>query len=192
MNLIDRVLPGGASGSFLVTDFDNGSSFFNSLNQPTAPTIHYDDGFPGLQNALIPDSTSLSLAAFPTTPSAADLFDGLPDTFLEGTTAAGDSGGPLYVLNPLTGEWEVAGITSWGTNPLLEDGLDRQNSIYGDVAFYTDVAQHSDWIQSTTQIPEVSSSLLTLLGMIAFAARIRNRPFPAATRQATSPDQPTD
>lgn len=173
MNIIDRVVSTETSGTFLVTDFDSGSSFFNSLNQPTVPTIHYDDGFPGLQNAVIPNSSSLSAEGFSELPTVLDLFGTGPDLFLEGTTAIGDSGGPIYLLNEVSGEWEVAGLTSWGTNPLLEDGPDRQSSTYGDLAFYTSLYEHRDWINSI--VPEPQSYTLILGALSAIWLGMRRR-----------------
>jgi hypothetical protein len=173
MNVIDRILTAGQSGRLLVSDFDDGTVSYNSLNQPTTPTLHYDDGFPGLKEALIPGPTSLSMESFTSLPTAQTFFSGLPDQFLEGTTASGDSGSPLYWQNLVTGAWEVAGITSWGTNPLLENGNGRQNSTYGDVAFYTDVSQHRDWIATVIGIPEPQSGLLLFIGLSFLAARRR-------------------
>ena len=55
---------------------------------------------------------------------------------LEGTSVQGDSGGPTYAL--LNGTWTVVGLTAHGS----------ATANYGDVAFNTNVASHSQWICS--------------------------------------------
>ena len=65
-------------------------------------------------------------------------------TTLEGTSVAGDSGGPTFAL--IQGKWQVIGLTSHGS----------EAANYGDVAFNTAVSVHSDWIcshDSTQEIP---------------------------------------
>jgi len=61
---------------------------------------------------------------------------------LEGTSVPGDSGGPLF--GKIHGQWMVLGITSHGQD--LE-------SDYGDVAVYTGVQPHWDWLRS--HIPDL-------------------------------------
>jgi len=57
---------------------------------------------------------------------------------LEGTSVAGDSGGPTYLK--INDEWTVVGLTSHGST----DGY------YGDLALNTRVSSHADWICSVT------------------------------------------
>ena len=53
---------------------------------------------------------------------------------MEATSSSGDSGGPAFSW--LGDAWRVVGVSSYGTT----------NSVYGDVAVYTRVANHADWI----------------------------------------------
>ena len=55
---------------------------------------------------------------------------------LEATSASGDSGGPAFSW--VEDSWRLVGVSSYGTT----------NSVYGDVAVYTRVANHADWIYS--------------------------------------------
>ena len=55
---------------------------------------------------------------------------------LEATSVTGDSGGPAFSW--VSDAWRLVGVSSYGTT----------NSIYGDVAVYTRVANHADWIRS--------------------------------------------
>lgn len=55
---------------------------------------------------------------------------------LEATSSSGDSGGPAFSW--LGDAWRLVGVSSYGTT----------NSVYGDVAVYTRVANHADWIFS--------------------------------------------
>ncbi|MBA40709.1 MAG: hypothetical protein CMB17_02340 [Euryarchaeota archaeon] len=64
-------------------------------------------------------------------------------TTLEGTSVAGDSGGPTFVL--IQGKWQVIGLTSHGS----------EAANYGDVAFNTAVAIHTDWICSHDSSEEI-------------------------------------
>ena len=64
-------------------------------------------------------------------------------TDLEGTSVAGDSGGPTFAL--IQGNWQVIGLTSHGS----------EAANYGDVAFNTAVSSHSDWICSHDSAEEI-------------------------------------
>ena len=55
---------------------------------------------------------------------------------LEGTPVSGDSGGPCFAK--INGEWEVIGVCS-----------NSDTTSYGDVARYTRVGTHKDWIYDT-------------------------------------------
>ena len=56
----------------------------------------------------------------------------------EGTTAPGDSGGPLFIGTA------IAGITSWGSSDY---------STYGDLARYTRVSSFANWVDSILRRP---------------------------------------
>jgi len=65
-------------------------------------------------------------------------------TTLEGTSVAGDSGGPTFAF--IDGKWQVIGLTSHGS----------EAANYGDVAFNTAVSAHTEWIcshESSNVIP---------------------------------------
>jgi len=174
MNVIDRELslPGGG---WLVTDFDDGGSARNSLNAETVRRSYYDAGFvdPLLSELVLEADPWSSSAGFDGLPTAADFFPGLADAFLEGTTASGDSGGPMFIFDPASGAWRLAGLASWGVNPLLPAGFSRTDSRYGDVAFFTDLTHHQDWI--TGVIPEADAAALLTIGALLAALR-RRRP----------------
>jgi len=170
MNVIDRriSLPGGG---WLVTDFDDGSITRNALDAETARRTHYDVGFenPTLSGLVLDAGSGRSTAGFAGLPGAADYFPGLAAEFLEGTTAAGDSGGPMFVQLQPGGAWVLAGLASWGVNPLLPAGFSRNDSRYGDLAFFTDLTHHRDWI--TAVIPEPSGHAMALAALVMLLMR---------------------
>ncbi|NEP38091.1 MAG: trypsin-like serine protease [Okeania sp. SIO2H7] len=57
----------------------------------------------------------------------------------EGTTAAGDSGGPLLVRNPENDEYLIAGVVTGGSSDF---------STFGDVSWWTGVTEHREFIES--------------------------------------------
>lgn len=82
---------------------------------------------------------------------------------LEGTTASGDSGGPLFVNN------QIIGVTSWGTSP---------TSLYGDLAYWTPIHPYTAWITQVSGIgavPEPATMAILGAGAIALIRRRRNR-----------------
>lgn len=83
---------------------------------------------------------------------------------LEGTTAGGDSGGGFFVNSG--GNWLLAGVTSWGTNP---------NSQYGDIAYFTALSRNMTWISQTSGIQAVPepATMAVLGGLAALALRRR-------------------
>lgn len=154
-NTIDRLFATEGGGGLLVTDFDSGFSQHNTLNSHTVARTFYDSGFqnPSLSAEILGEgSSALEM----------DLF--------EGTTADGDSGGPLFVYDAEMARWELAGVTSWGTNPLFPSGASRQSSRYGDLSFFTDVTAHREWIFTTIPEPRVVPLLL-----LAFAILLGKR-----------------
>jgi hypothetical protein len=177
MNVIDRrlSLPGGG---WLVTDFDDGGSARNSLNAATVRRTNYDAGFgnPLLSEFVLGAEPGTSVAGFGALPTAADFFPGLADAFLEGTTASGDSGGPMFIFDPASDTWQLAGLVSWGVNPLLPAGFARTDSRYGDLAFFTDLTQHREWIGSV--IPEPVTVVLLATGALVTTLRRRRLPDP--------------
>ncbi|PWJ13270.1 trypsin-like serine protease [Jannaschia seohaensis] len=99
-NVVDWIgAPGGEGGTFYAAGANIISTDFDS-----------------------PDGTSNTLDG--------GVFNSSPDAILyEGTTAPGDSGGPLLVKR--NGEWTVAGILLGGTT---------STSAYGDISWWTDVS----------------------------------------------------
>lgn len=170
MNGIDRQIA-TIAGGLLATDFDDGSSSRNALDATTARRTYYDLGFddPKLSSTVLDAAPGTSLADWGGLPTASSFFAGLADEFLEGTSAGGDSGGPLFIFDAGENQWQLAGLNSWGINPLLPEGFARSDSRYGDLAFYTDLTTHRDWIAATVPEPTILAfgSLALLLGGIA-------------------------
>ena len=85
----------------------------------------------------------------------------------EATTASGDSGGPLFIDNG--GQWTLVGVLSGGTT---------NNSVYGDISWWTGVAPFRTQIEAaggvfTSVVPEPGTYALLLLGLGFIAARLR-------------------
>ena len=161
LNVVDRFLEVGASGLW-VTDFDSGASRHNSLNEATVDQRYFNiSGPPLLSEAVFGNGVNESAARF----------DGLSleygDPFPEGTTARGDSGGPLFIYSEERARWELAGLTSFGENPLYPAGFNRLDSRYGDLSFFADVSGQQAWLD-LVMIPEPSTSMLMLFGLLFF------------------------
>ncbi|MFC7338371.1 trypsin-like serine protease [Haloferula chungangensis] len=169
MNVVDRQIA-APGGGLLATDFDDGSLARNSLEASTVRRTYFDVGFDGprLSDRLLDVAPSSSIADWGGLPMASSFFPWMPDEFLEGTTAAGDSGGALFVFDASAQQWQLAGISSWGVNPLLSDGFARTDSRYGDIALFTDLSEHGDWIAAN--IPEPTS--LVWLGLLLLGRRV--------------------
>ena len=108
-------------GGWVVYDFDSPSSDNNGLGKGKSYSFAQGDYSYGGKGDSNPEPTAL-----------------------EGTSVAGDSGGPTFAF--IQGKWQVIGLTSHGS----------EAANYGDVAFNTAVSIHSDWICShnlTEEIP---------------------------------------
>lgn len=141
-NVIDRVVPTAGPegpGGLLALDFDDGSAARNTLA---------GDGIYDVTGAPIPGPGSGS--------------DAVP-LALEGTTAGGDSGGPVFA--DFGDGPEVVGLVSWGVNP--SEPSDPYGSGYGDVGYLTRVSPFRDWILHA--IPEPGVPSLVLAGLLAVA-----------------------
>jgi hypothetical protein len=175
-NTIARQIPTRDGGGLLVTDFDDGTAPHNSLDAGSVSMRYFDDGYetfgaPAPSEVLFDPGDSSSALGGMDGALLQHYFPALPDAWLEGTTASGDSGGPLMVFDEDLGEWVLAGITSWGYNPTLPEGFSRYDSRYGDVAFFTDLSRHADWIAAT--VPEPSVVWLVFWGVAGGLGRRR-------------------
>ena len=152
-NMIDRVIStsGETTGGLLGMDFDDGTTLHNSL---TGTAI-----FDTLGHS-VPLTNGLAVVAQSST--------GAP-SMLEGTSAAGDSGGPAFA--DFGDGPEVVGLVSWGVNPTNPSNLYGSGS--GDITYLTRVSVFNDWIYST--IPEPGTLSLLLLGMPLWLMRPRAR-----------------
>ena len=153
-NVIDRVITSGVTPAGLLgMDFDDGSASHNTL----AGSAIYDTL--GHQVALSDSLTVLSL------PSSTSL------SLLEGTSAAGDSGGPAFA--DFGNGPEVVGLVSWGVNP--SNLSNPYGSGAGDVTYLTRVSAFNDWIYTT--IPEPGVASLVLAAALPFLCHRRRQGF---------------
>lgn len=166
MNLADRFVFAG-EGGFWITDFDSGASLHNSLNEASVDQRYFDlPGQDPLTGVVFGNGEDTSNAGF------TGLTTEFGEVFPEGTTARGDSGGPLFLFNENLQRWELAGVTSFGLNPLYPPGFNREDSRYGDLSFFTDVSAQGDWLDAVI-IPECSTAFLFLAGTLSFLVRRR-------------------
>ena len=86
----------------------------------------------------------------------------------EGDTTNGDSGGPMFQLDPTTNQYLITGITSDGTDPLEH---------FGDISWGTRVSDYATFIAAN--VPEPISLAPILLAL----------PFLRKRRAAVSPPQ---
>ena len=157
-----------------MTDFDSGQSRHNSLNLATVDLRNFDlgGGDPKLSETVFSAQNDESLAGFAGVPTAGDFFSGLEEVFPEGTTARGDSGGPLFIFSEERSRWELAGVTSFGVNPLFPAGFNRFDSRYGDLSFFADVSGQGEWLNSV-MVPEPAGGLLLLSSAVFLLRRKR-------------------
>jgi hypothetical protein len=178
LNLADRFVSAGAGG-FWITDFDSGASQHNSLNEATVDQRYFDlAGQDRLTPMVFGNGEESSSAGF------AGLTTDFGEVFPEATTARGDSGGPLFLYNEVRQRWELAGVTSFGVNPLYPAGFNRGDSRYGDLSFFADVSGQGDWLASV-MIPECSTALLSLGGGLLLLSRRRK-----GAREGCHPPRP--
>lgn len=122
-NTLDRVrehvvvpnVPAEHRGGVLATDFDDGTQQHNTLSSEYGTIGYIGTG----------DSSPVPV-------------------YMESTTCAGDSGGPLFVQRT-DGTWVLVGVNSYGT---------KDPSVYGDISVYTRVHNHLDWIMQYVNQPE--------------------------------------
>jgi len=142
-NTLDRILAAGiprpnfptVEGGMLAFDFDSPGENANTLDQPGG---EIRDFFGAGTSSAVPAA-------------------------LEGDSAPGDSGGPLFL--EVDGEWLVAGIASFGV-------FDQE--VYGDVGVYTQVKPFENWITATIPEPRNYALLVGfLVGLIGFCSRRR-------------------
>ena len=149
-NVIDRVIISGASsGGLLGMDFDDGSALHNTLSGSAIyDTLGHQVALAGsLSVWSLPSSSSLSL--------------------LEGTSAAGDSGGPAFAdfgHGPV-----VVGLVSWGVNP--SNLSNPYGSGSGDITYLTRVSPFDDWIYTTIPEPSTLSLVIAAASFLCFKRR---------------------
>jgi hypothetical protein len=131
-NVIDRVISTG-TGALLAMDFDDGSAIRNTLSGT------------GIYDALGRTVSLTDSLAVLAQSSAATL------SWLEGTSAAGDSGGPAFA--DFGNGPEVVGLVSWGVNP--SNPLNPYGSGAGDVTYLTRVSSVREWIVETVPEPKM-------------------------------------
>ena len=135
-NVIERVIMNSASpGGLLAFDFDDGTASRNTL----AGSSIYDT-----LGRQVPLADGLTVLA---RPSASAL------TLLEGTSAAGDSGGPAFAdfgKGP-----EVVGLVSWGVNP--GNPSNPYGSGSGDITYLTRVSGLHEWIDASIPEPGIAA-----------------------------------
>lgn len=157
-NVVDRVTNqshGGFSGGALYYDFDSGLAGGNTFSV-----------------GGVPDESSFLTSLNPsgTIVGSGSNFDQVMygGSIVEGGTAAGDSGGPSFILDD--GVWKVAGLTSWGVNPATGYGF---NGLYGDITAMTRVSAHIDWIAGISGVPEPETWGVVLGGVALVVVILR-------------------
>jgi secreted trypsin-like serine protease len=88
---------------------------------------------------------------------------------LEGIVAPGDSGGPVFILDG--GNWYIAGVHSFISDPGPPAGNNVADARYGDIMGSTRVSSYAGWINSV--VPEPASMTALAIGLIGLLARRR-------------------
>jgi hypothetical protein len=98
---------------------------------------------------------------------------------LEGTTAGGDSGGPLIPIGLAPGSGTVVGVLSGGLQTGVGPGAPSANctlnSLYNDCSAWAPLHTNRAFIASNLPAPEPSTLVLLCGGLAGFAARGRLR-----------------
>jgi hypothetical protein len=149
-NTIDRVLEFDAGGGLLGFDFDDGGNARNSLAGSTVFDVD------GVALDSVAGASLLSQSSFPS------------PTALEATSAAGDSGAPVFA--DFGSGPELVGLVSWGVNPAAPFNL--YGSTYGDVAYLTRVSSSRDWILGVIPEPGAYALAAGLAALGLLAARL--------------------
>ena len=152
--------PGGSRWAAQNVADKVGAAGFNEPNSANIISTDFDNpvgsGFPSL-------GTGNTLGASPV--------DSSPDALsTEGTTAGGDSGGPLLI--ELNNEWLIAGVLSGGT---------RGDSGFGDISWWTGVGNYRTQIEAaggvfySNTVPEPGALALVVLALFAAGALGKQR-----------------
>lgn len=147
-NSLDRILAMDSpyeAGGLLAFDFDDGTTFHNSLS-----------------NGGVADIDGSFVATMPGMTVIADTSSLLP-TGLEATSALGDSGGPAFI--DFGNGPELVGLISWGVNPT--NPANRYGSGLGDITYLTDLTPHHDWISGVIPEPTATPMLLAITCLTA-------------------------
>lgn len=148
-NMIDRVIAWGdaaaGTGGMLAWDFDDGSSLRNTL----AGSGVYDE----FGHAAPLTGATMTLGAQDSARAP---------TSYEATSAAGDSGAPVFA--DFGSGPELIGLVSWGVNPSNPTNL--YGSGYGDITYLTRVSAQRDWIYATVPEPADSGVWAGLSGAV--------------------------
>ncbi|MFY7923804.1 MAG: trypsin-like serine protease [Gemmatimonas sp.] len=149
-NTAGSLFSGGANQGILVYDFDNGSYDRNRLC-----------GVFGL-----PEGSANPLC---------ETGYGLDEVAL----GRGDSGGPGFVFNVLSGKWEIAGVASWGTSGFASNGATCPLSrigCFGALGGHTAVGREYAYNFISQSVPEPGTWALMVAGLagICVVARRRN------------------
>jgi len=163
-NIIDRVTiqtNGAYTGGLIVTDFDG----ITNAYQNTLSESYYTNGETWIWDNDTNIVTTLNPAGEILGYDSSSIQFTNAGDILEGSSAPGDSGGPTFIED--SGEWKLAGITSWGHNPWDEiyNGNTNLRGLYGDVANMTRVSQNADWVYSIIPEPTTTALLFMTLGL---------------------------
>ncbi len=142
----------GAAGRDIVVDNGNGLEFQNADNRRRVSYNYVDlvGDVPGLGNVIIFDFDD------PNAPEDFDVGMGIPISStpvhpLEGASAGGDSGGPMF-LQLQDGSVVQIGVSQGGDDP-----NDAGDGNYTSLTYYTNVAAYLDWIATHSFLRNVAN-----------------------------------